>query len=298
MASPLAKNLRKLTLAFAAAAALSGCVRHEEPAAPLEECVPTSDAQQFEQKFPALYGSFKKIEALPYSGQSIASHMKDPLNGIQTCSGNNLVKGAVGQFDPETGQLSMRMDNIDGKIYTHEMFHAGQYVNGALAWLDAAQLTQEDSLQGNMLIEASAVGYSFVVYKEMSKTDPAAYEDFTATWYSFGMRARFDAAYARALPSGEEKALEAGGKAVVEGLLSGENQKWAQGYTERSLKILRNSDANARLREGYAADRAEAYRAAGEVSPTMNLTPDWMLAKNPERNIARHLAKTGNVSPS
>src|SRR5215213_7003656 len=96
------KSLRKLTLIFAAAAALAGCQRYEEPA---EECVQTADTQTFQQNFPDLYTSFKKIEALPYSGRFVAAHMKDPANGIRTCVAND-VEGA-GEFLPDAALLRM-----------------------------------------------------------------------------------------------------------------------------------------------------------------------------------------------
>jgi hypothetical protein len=289
----LPKNLRKLALVFAAAAALGGCQRYEEP---VEKCVQTSDTQAFQQQFPDLYNSFKKIESLPYSGRHLTAQMKDPANGIPTCVANDVDGGAAGEFIPDLVKLRMRIGAVDARAYTHEMFHAGQHINGALAQLGSPNLAIEDNMAGNMLVEASAVGYSFIVYKEMDKTEPGAYADFASTWYSFKMQPHFDAAYAKALPQGEEKALEAGGKAVVEALLSGANEDWSTTYAVRSAQNSWQSTLpQVRLREGYAAERTDYFRKAGSVSPNINITPDWMLAKNPEQGINSHLAKSGIV---
>ncbi|MEZ0262182.1 MAG: hypothetical protein ACAH80_14335 [Alphaproteobacteria bacterium] len=289
----LSKNLRKLALVFAAAAALGGCQRYEEP---YEKCVQTSDAQGFQQQFPDLYNSFKKIESLPHSGRHLAAQMKDPANAIPTCVANDVDGGAAGEFIPELVKLRMRSGEVDARAYTHEMFHAGQHINGALKLLGSPSLAIEDNMAGNMLVEASAVGYSFMVYKEMDKVEPGAYANFTKTWYSFDMKPHFDAAYAKALPRGEEKALEAGGKAVVEALLRGVNEDWSHTYAVRSAENSYQSTLpEVRQNAGYSEARTEYFRQAGKVSPTVNITPDWMLQKNPEQGITTHLAKSGIV---
>lgn len=287
----LSNNIRKLALVFAAAAALGGCQRYEEP---VEKCVQTSDTQAFQQQFPDLYNSFRKIEALPYSGRHVTSNLKNPANGIPTCVANDVEGGAAGEFIPELVKLRMRLGKVDARAYTHEMFHANQHINGALKMLGSPRLAIEDNMAGNMLVEASAVGYSFIVYKEMDKTEPGVYADFTSTWYSFDMKPHFDAAYAKAQPLGEEKALEAGGKAVVEALLNGANEDWSLTYAVRSAQNSAQSTMpEVRQSAGYGEARTDYFRKAGEISPGINITPDWMLKKNPERDINTHLANSG-----
>lgn len=293
----LSKKLRKLTLVFAAAAALTGCQqRNQIEEAPGEECVQTSGTAQFQQKFPDLYRSFRAMESLPYSGRAVTANLKDPVNSIPTCVATDVYGSATGEFIPELARLRMRRGEVDARAYTHEMFHANQHINGALRLLGSSNLAIEDNMAGNMLVEASAVGYSFIVYKEMDKTQPGAYTDFASTWYSFGMRAHFDAAYARALPQGEERALEAGGKAVVEALLSGVNESWSVTYaTHAAQNSSQSTMPEVRQNAGYSEARTEYFRQAGQISPTMNITPDWMLKKNPERDINTHLARSGVV---
>ena len=169
------------------------------------------------------------------------------------------------------------------QAYLHEMFHGAQTVNGSLDMIGSGKLSIEDSIEGNMLIEAAAVGYTFTVYKEMSKTVPGAYNDFTATGFSFGMRDWFDDAYSKAMKDNaglsaqaqEAKALQAGGKAVVEALLDGKNSTWAFDYAvssaynnARRYALLDRNDPS------YMALRADLYRKAGAVSPQVNITPD------------------------
>lgn len=308
MAIQVKKQLRKLALVFATAATfMTGCtskVDEAETAPVIEECVQTSDTAAFQQKFPKLYANFAKIDALPYSGHAIAAHLKDPGNNISSCVANDLPGNVDGDFLPENGKLRVRLESADPRAYTHEVFHAEQYLNGTFNKLGTRAFSIEDNIAGNMLVEASAVGYSFVAYKEMSKTDPAAYKNFADSWYSFGMRDYFDKAYDSAYAAGnnlspelrEKKALEAGGKAVVEGLMTGANKKWAFNYAVNSAyNNVGSGGPEARERLGYDADRADFYRKAGAISPDINITPDKLLAPHPEQDITAYLAKAGIV---
>jgi hypothetical protein len=302
------KQLRQLALVFATAATfMTGCTSRTDEAESspaIEECVQTYDTAAFQQKFPELYANFQKIDALPYSGHAIAAHLKDPNNNISSCVANNLPGNADGDFLPENGKLRVRIDHADPRAYTHEVFHAEQYLNGTFNRMGTHAFTIEDNIAGNMLVEASAVGYSFVAYKEMSKTDSAAYTNFTDSWYSFGMRPYFDSAYDNALATNsnlppemrEKKALEAGGKAVVEGLMNGANKKWAFNYAVNSAQNnLGSGGPEARERQGYDAERTDFYRKAGAISNDINITPDKLLAPHPEKDITTYLAKAGIV---
>ena len=312
MPKDLTRSLKRLSVIFAAAALMTaGCSRHHKaPDAPGaqvthtdtgETCVKISDTKSFSLEFPQLYKIFQKISSLPLTGSNVTAVVGAPEMNYSTCTVPSFDRDGVrGDF---TGtKLRVLEDDPDERAYVHEMFHAAQQANGSLNLIGSGKFSVDDEIAGNMLMEASAVGYSFAAYKEMSKTDPDAYENFANSAYAFEMRGYFDAAYDDAeakyagLPANdrEAKALEAGGRAVVDALLQGANKTWSFNYAVTSAyNNARAAIIPDRNEPHYAAARDRMYFNAGAVSPKINLTPRALLASNTADNVTTYLGMNG-----
>ena len=301
--------LKRLCSAFAAAIVLSFPVptlqAQAKTPAPrpkiVETCAAHAAPKAFAEKLPALHEMFQKVAGLPLTGKPVTDVLRNPAHGFQSCFMSAFPDTRQGDFI--ANKIRVLKSETNGQAYIHEMFHGAQQANGSGDMPGTETMRMEDSIEGNMLIEATAVGYSFAAYKEMSKTDPQAYEDFANSGYAFGMKEYFEKAYGEAFEKltalapalREKKALEAGGKAVVKALLEGRDSYWTSTYanyaienapTYGGLSVERNDPA-------YARTRRDLYLKAGAISPGFNLTPDDLLGPRAVRAIDGYLKAQG-----
>lgn len=305
---PAGKLRKSLCVAFAAVAGtLSlGCGLHvlagyvpegrQASRTDSEVCVKNTNTQGMQKNLPLLHKNFQVIAQLPLTGKPVYNEILKPANDIRTCrvSKGTLKAKTLGTYDSGANKLRIGEDTSIA-TFSHENFHALQDIGKVFDGLWGGELTYQDSIVGRLLLEATAEAYAFTVYKEAQKFHPDTQVIFRQAFPDMDMDGIFEKAYDAAweknagtgLKNRKQKALQAGGKAIVRALLEGKSEGWTTSYSKFSTKYEPPyvSDADALYSE-YMASRHALYLRTGHVSQYINLTPNILLGKNAAQKIS------------
>lgn len=309
--------------------------------------VKLSDDAAMAKKFRHIYRDMQKMEQGPLAGKPVMEAIKNPAHDFrirEMSVKEYLQSDSHANYKPDYKVINVFRPNIE--ILVHEAFHAHQATHGVFEFFEKPVLTLEDIIVHNLVVEAAAVAYSFVVLKELetlrsknpewfageypteeelaaaaiaaaqddtsedevdidlgdlptdeeleaaaaaSEADedldpymwvPEGYPRFIDSPVSFEMKDVFEEAYNAVLTaSGDEtRALEAGGKAVVKGLLEGHSPEWRMFYASSSAyKASVYGSPESKQEPGYEDRRRDMLKKACAISPEINLTPDFLL---------------------
>lgn len=251
---------------------------------------------------PAIKPVFDRIASQTMTGAPVIARLRDPAHRFQICLDPSLPgNGVLAAYMSTQNRLFVPVLGADFESVAHESYHAYQDTLGGIVSTDAG-LHPRDMAMSLLLTEASAVGYTLMLMREIGYSEPEAYAAFIAdNKNSFGMGQRFDAAYNTAYAANENMeetarrslALEAGGSAVVEALLSGVARGWSAPYANNAARMAQLGDANVDTsRRQYRETRDELFRRAGRVG-SMNIVPARFIGPNADAYIASGVDATG-----
>lgn len=246
---------------------------------------------------------FDRLAAQPITGTPIVERLRDPAHRFQICLDASLpANGVMAAYMGSQNRLFVPVLNPDFESVAHEAYHAYQDTMGGLVHLDAP-LNPRDMAMSLLLSEASAVGYTLMLMREVGYSDPAAYTTFISNpRNSFGMGPRFEAAYNASynanitMPEDARRrtALEAGGKAVVEALVTGAERGWSGPYSVNAVRAAQNGDFAVNTNtNSYRNIRDEQFRRAGYVGENINIIPNRFLGANADVPITQAVEATG-----
>lgn len=304
---------RALTAVFAAVAIAPPAIADADidTTAPAV-CVSSDDLKGVEQRAPQVFRDFSLMRKLALTGAPVFQQITDPAGRMEIClfpvpaweSSFNVYSN--GRAEIARGSSSL------GAM--HEYYHAAQDIQSGGDDL-LMRLKTKDAVVGFLLLEAAALAYELALLQEAEnngvelffKKQVKVINGDGSKTYSFSgiammpdVRGAFLAAYNETWLDNvdgddkgrEEKALSAGGKAVVRHLLEGKNASWAQIY--RSL-AARNLNSNVEKRAqlcvdcgdppGYGEQRRRIYLGLGAVGGKISFVPDEYLDKGAERSI-------------
>lgn len=153
--------------------------------------------------------------------------------------------------------------------------------------LYSGALTPEDTAVALLLAEANAEAYAYTAYQEALHFHPELASTYRPATDRISLSGTFNNAFDDAWAANanastavrRERALEAGGQAISNGLLMGGSPHWTQYYSNLTVQNLnahgdRYASGNERH---YAETRADIFSRLGRVSDTINMTPDRLL---------------------
>lgn len=264
-------------------------------------CINITEAEL--ARVPSIKPVFEQIAAQPITGAPIMARLRDPAHRFQICLDPSLPgNGVLAAYMAAQNRLFVPVLDADFESVAHESYHAYQDTLGGIVMGDAP-LHPRDMAMSRLLAEASAVGYTLMLMREIGYSDPEAYASFIApeNKNAFGMGARFDAAYTAsyaANPDLDETtrrkvALQAGGTAVVDSLLSAEEPGWSRPYAFSAMQAAQNGDLSVdTTRRQYRDLRDEQFRRAGSLGD-INIIPLRFLGPNAQAQIAQAVDATG-----
>jgi hypothetical protein len=262
-------------------------MRHSGQSEYKEECAAVSDASALAQKLPESSRNLALLSAQPLTGMAIRN-LQEQGSPLRLCRVIKLGGNAAGGYQPPEKTMRMLERHENPYVLSHELYHASQDTRGSLAALSNPELAIQDQIMANLVIEASAVGYTFMAFKEIDKSSPGAYAAFAAADYSFNMSGSFTRAYDQAIAkgAGEQEALRAGGTAVVEGLLRGEDAYWSVSYLIKSMEnyLAPNRPAapqGIRHDPSYRGKLAAYFNNAASVAPGISILPSILSDADP-----------------
>lgn len=238
---------------------------------------------------------FNRMKALPITGRPVARHLQDPAHRYQVCLDPTLPHGnLLAAYLEKDNLLVLPMGKIEPDSFFHEAFHGYQDTRGGLLG-ESTSFAPADTALSVLLSEAAAVGYSLMALREAAFTRDEFYTAYIADdANAFGTGKAFDdafnAAYAQYADQPEEQrrtqALQAGGTAVVESLLSGSNKNWSQGYLANAMAASAHGDKTLdRTNPSYVAQRSALYRNAGSIGDSINIVPARFLGSDANTHI-------------
>lgn len=254
-------------------------------------------------RVPSIKPVFERIAAQPLIGAPVVNRLRDPAHHFQICLDTSLPSnGVLAAYMASQNRLFVPVLGADFESVAHESYHAYQDTVGGIASSDA-QLHPRDMAMSVLLTEASAVGYTLMLMREIGYSEPDAYTTFIAGGKNnaFGMGARFDAAYNASYNANstmEETArrkiaLQAGGTAVVDALLSAQELGWSRPYAMNATRAAQNGDLSVdTTRRQYREMRDEQFRRAGSLGD-INIIPARFLGANADQDIAQAVDITG-----
>lgn len=253
-------------------------------------------------RVPAIKPVFERIAAQPLTGAPVVARLRDPAHRFQICLDPSLPgNGVMAAYMSTQNRLFVPVLGADFESVAHESYHAYQDTLGGIVATDAG-LHPRDMAMSLLLTEASAVGYTLMLMREIGYTQPEVYAAFIAdSKNGFGMGQRFDTAYNTAYAANEgmeenarrSLALQAGGTAVVDALVTGAVRGWSAPYASNAARMAQLGDANADTsRRQYRETRDELFRRAGTVSG-MNIIPARFIGANADNAIATAVDTTG-----
>lgn len=272
---------------------------------PAEDCAALADTIALSEKLPGAaqdLAALSALSALPVTGAPIRDLQGTKLRVCRVAE----IKGgrAAGAYSPNGRTMLVVQDISNPHVLSHELFHAGQDRLGALSALVNPALTAQDQIAANLLIEAVAVGYTHMVFKEMDSRRPGAYAAFAASDYSFAMDAAFTQTYdnARAGGGDEKESLRAGGTAVVAALLDGGNKHWTLGYVMQSAENYFSAKGPAaplsrRADPDYQQKMSDYFNNAAAVGNGINILPEPLRGTTPQA-VTTVLKRAGLNLPS
>jgi hypothetical protein len=287
----MAKKIAGTLAAFSACAAFSAGAAQDMPAS--YTCVKNADTTAFSQTLPQLYGSFQLMASLPVSGRYLHATLTDPANDLRTCLSPPETNNGGFSTKHKAAVISQRRTASATPL--HESFHAGQYARGAMGYVAGGYtLMLHDNIATDLLLEATAAAYPFITAKEAEQMGLEHPDPAIPLTDAPRVRALFDDAYRGALDAtgAMDKALEAGGKAVVRALLEGRESRWINFYLAQAFDNTRRYPA-AHHGGGveYLSKRLEIFSNAGRVSERISITPDELLGQEADAYIKRTLEK-------
>ena len=250
---------------------------------------------------PAIKPVFDRIAAQPLTGAPVIARLRDPAHRFQICLDPSLPgNGVLAAYMASQNRLFVPVLGADFESVAHEAYHAYQDTVGGIVSHEAP-LHPRDMAMALLLTEASAVGYTLMLMREVGYSDPAAYSAFIANnRNSFGMGPRFDAAYNASYDANatmeetarRKLALQAGGTAVVDALLSAAEMGWSRPYATNAARAAQNGDFGVDTsRRQYRETRDELFRRAGSLGD-INIIPARFLG-NADAQIAQAVDATG-----
>ncbi len=253
-------------------------------------------------RVPAIKPVFERIAAQPLTGARVVDRLRDPAHRFQICLDSSLPgNGVLAAYMGTQNRLFVPVLGADFESVAHESYHAYQDTLGGIVSTEAG-LHPRDMAMSLLLTEASAVGYTLMLMREIGYTEPDAYTSFIAdSKNSFGLGPRFDAAYNAsydANASMEETArrklaLQAGGTAVVDALVSGAVRGWSAPYANNAARMAQYGDSTVdTTRRQYRETRDELFRRAGSLGD-INIIPARFLGASADVQIAQAVDTTG-----
>lgn len=280
-----------------------------------DTCAKNSNLVQMAEVNPQLAQDIEIMKWLPLTGSLLYDFLKDPENAIESC----VFQVARGKATVSTYlEKRARIASTGGtSIAFHEYFHAAQDLRAD--HISLKHLTLEDAAALYLMKEAAAVAYEMVSKREaenlgMTFSEPGNYtvkiEAETINYSAIkastnaGSVKAFNLAYDAALLQNTQddektrmqKALSAGGQAVVRHLLAAQDTWWNNHYIELTQKHV-NPKAHifkkSRDIPEYDDKRNTLYAMQGFVSHDISLVPPEFLGPDADAEIAKTLKAFG-----
>ena len=265
----------------------------EDPTLP-EVCIVNSDIDQINAQAPRLARDLDLLRQLPLTGKGVYESLKAQNTPFprETCLFPEPQNPAtVGSYEDQRIRIGR---GTGTSVAFHESFKATQDVNEGRFTMYSLKV--RDAAVASMLKEASAVAYEimarqeaenlgFKFYEPLPENALQSYTDASPA-QNPATRAVFHSAYDAALKQNaavdadtrRAPALQAGGRAVVNYLMSGGDPDWSRAYKAVTLKKI-YGDPNGFQAEDdkygmYTGMRENVFRAQGMVSEGISLVPD------------------------
>lgn len=269
-----------------------------------ENCVNIDAAGLAQSQATSIKPVFDSMARQPITGAALIARLANPASSFQVCldaSLPSITSGVIAAYQGDQRRLFVPKMGAGIDSIAHEAFHAYQHVQGGLV-SSSTPLNERDMAMGILIAEASAAAYTYMVIRESAFEDPAAWTSYLAAGGDYNMNENFttafDASYASNASMDEtarrRAALQAGGTAVVDALLSNATPGWSRPYAMNARGATRLADDNADpSTRRYHEIRDEVFRRAARVSDSVNILPARFTGAGADATIADSLEKIG-----
>lgn len=256
-------------------------------------CIPASEVIT-SKAYPQIRPVFERMAQQPISGAPVLGRITAPNEDVDACTSRSLPDGTlVAAYESPTRRLIVARRNVAPTTVAHEAFHAHQHITGGFTGVGSNRLLSAgDRATGLLLIEATAAAYGMVVIKEASLSDPGYARNIRT--HDYGMSRTFNTAFDASYnananaPETERRrqALQAGGQAVVRGLMNGQSSEWKFLYRPEASRYLGLASFTGARTPEYTAQRDTQYAKIGQVAPNLQLIPSEFFGSRGNDSIA------------